>query len=156
MVSRVEADAGASGRVGIGIPGSVDPRTGIAKGASSTWLNGSPVETDLRRTLHREVRIANDADCFAVSEAVDGAGAGRHVVSAVILGSGAGAGIATAGKAHHGPITAPGNGVTIRSPDPDATEFPGPPAIAVGMDASSGGSPVGRLPATIATMPVSI
>jgi fructokinase len=84
LVSRVEAGAGATGTVGIGIPGSVDPRTGLAKGASSTWLNGRPVEADLRRTLRREVRIANDADCFAVSEAVDGAAAGQHVVFAVI------------------------------------------------------------------------
>src|SRR6478736_3973981 len=83
LVSRVEAGAGATGTVGVGIPGSV--------------------EADLRRTLRREVRIANDADCFAVSEAVDGAAAGHHVVFAVILGSGAGAGIAVAGKAHHGP-----------------------------------------------------
>jgi predicted NBD/HSP70 family sugar kinase len=108
LVSRVEGEAGTSGSVGIGIPGSVDPRTGIAKGASSTWLNGKPVEADLRRALGREVKIANDADCFAVSEAVDGAGTGHNVVFAVILGSGAGAGVAIGGKAHHGPNNSAG------------------------------------------------
>jgi hypothetical protein len=102
------AEAGATGPVGIGIPGSVDPATGLAKGASSTWLNGKPVETDLRRALGRDVRIANDADCFAVSEAVDGSGAGHNVVFAVILGSGAGAGVAVGGKAHHGPNNSAG------------------------------------------------
>jgi fructokinase len=126
LVNRVEAEAGATSTVGIGIPGSVDPRTGIAKGASSTWLNGKPVEADLRRTLRREVRIANDAHCFAVSEAVDGAAAGHHVVFAVILGSGAGAGIAVAGKAHHGPNNSAGEWGHNPLPRPDVTEIPGP------------------------------
>ena len=126
LVSRVEAEAGVTGTVGIGIPGSVDPRTGLAKGASSTWLNGRPVEADLRRTLRREVRIANDADCFAVSEAVDGAAAGYRVVFAVILGSGAGAGIAVAGKAHHGPNNSAGEWGHNPLPRPDITEIPGP------------------------------
>src|SRR4029450_10340946 len=70
LVIKVEAEAGETGTVGVGIPGSLDPATGLAKGASSTWLNGKPVETDLRRALGRDVRIANDADCFAASEAV--------------------------------------------------------------------------------------
>jgi fructokinase len=126
LVKRVEAEGGATGTVGIGIPGSVDPRTGLAKGASSTWLNGKPVETDLRRTLGREVRIANDADCFAVSEAVDGAGAGHNVVFAVILGSGAGAGVAVGGKAHHGPNNSAGEWGHNPLPRPDITEIPGP------------------------------
>ena len=126
LVSRVEDEAGETGNVGVGIPGSVDPRTGIAKGASSTWLNGKSVEEDLRHTLKREVRIANDADCFAVSEAVDGAGAGHHVVFAVILGSGAGAGIAVAGQAHHGPNNSAGEWGHNPLPRPDVTEIPGP------------------------------
>jgi len=84
------------------------------------------VEADLRRTLRREVRIANDADCFAVSEAVDGAAAGHHVVFAVILGSGAGAGIAVAGKAHHGPNNSAGEWGHNPLPRPDITEIPGP------------------------------
>ena len=126
LVSRVEAKAGATGTVGVGIPGSVDPRTGIAKGASSPWLNGKQVEADLRQALKREVRIANDADCFAVSEAVDGAGAGHHVVFAVILGSGAGAGLAVAGRAHHGPNNSAGEWGHNPLPRQDVTEIPGP------------------------------
>jgi fructokinase len=127
VVNSVEAKAGATGSVGIGIPGSLDPLTGIAKGASSTWLNGRPVEANLRRTLDREIRVANDADCFAVSEAVDGAGAGHNVVFAVILGSGAGAGVAIAGKAHHGPNNSAGEWGHNPLPRPDITEIPGPP-----------------------------
>ena len=126
VVSSVEEQAGATGSVGIGIPGSLDPLTGIAKGASSTWLNGRRVEADLRRTLGREVRVANDADCFAVSEAVDGAGAGHNVVFAVILGSGAGAGVAIAGSAHHGPNNGAGEWGHNALPRPDITEIPGP------------------------------
>jgi len=127
VVASVEATAGATGSVGIGIPGSLDPLTGIAKGASSTWLNGRPVEADLRRTLGREIRVANDADCFAVSEAVDGAGAGHNVVFAVILGSGAGAGVAIAGRAHHGPNNSAGEWGHNPLPGPDISEIPGPP-----------------------------
>lgn len=126
VVSSVEATAGATGSVGIGIPGSLDPLTGIAKGASSTWLNGRPVEADLRRKLGREVRVANDADCFAVSEAVDGAGADHNVVFAVILGSGAGAGVAIARRAHHGPNNSAGEWGHNPLPRPDVTEIPGP------------------------------
>jgi fructokinase len=127
VVNSVEATAGATGSVGIGIPGSLDPLTGIAKGASSTWLNGRPVEADLRRTLGREIRVANDAECFAVSEAVDGAGAGHNVVFAVILGSGAGAGVAIAGRTHHGPNNSAGEWGHNPLPRPDITEIPGPP-----------------------------
>ena len=72
LVAQIEAATGASGTVGVGLPGSLDPRTGIAKGASSTWLNGRRVEDDLRVALGRDVRTANDADCLAASEAADG------------------------------------------------------------------------------------
>jgi hypothetical protein len=78
------------------------------------------------------------------------------VVFAVILGSGAGAGIAIAGKAHHGPNNSAGEWGHNPLPRPTSQKFPGPPAIAVGMDASSGGSPVGRLPGTITNTPASI
>ena len=145
---KVEAEAGVSGPVGIGIPGSVDPATGLAKGASSTWLNGKPVEADLRRALGREARIANDADRFAVSEAVDGAGAGHNVVFAVILGSGAGAEWPGA-RLIMARTTAPASGATIRSPDQMSLRSLVLPAIAADTDASSDGSPAGpctRLP----------
>jgi fructokinase len=125
LVDQIETGTGAPGTVGVGLPGSLDPRTGIAKGASSTWMNGRRVEEDLRRVLGREVRTANDADCLAVSEAVDGAGQGHRVVFAVILGSGAGAGIAVDGRAHHGPNNGAGEWGHNPLPLPDGTELPG-------------------------------
>jgi fructokinase len=125
LVEQIETGTGAPGTVGVGLPGSLDPRTGIGKGASSTWMNGRRVEEDLRRVLGREVRTANDADCLAVSEAVDGAGEGHRVVFAVILGSGAGAGIAVDGRAHHGPNNGAGEWGHNPLPLPDVTELPG-------------------------------
>src|SRR4051794_9739878 len=127
LVRRVEDEAGERGTLGIGLPGSLDPGTGIAKGASSTWLNGRRVEDDLREALGREVRTANDADCFAASEATDGAGASHRAVFAVILGSGAGAGIAVDGRAHHGPNNGAGEWGHNPLPLPDVTETPGAP-----------------------------
>jgi fructokinase len=126
LVSQVELSAGEQGSVGVGLPGSLDPRTGIAKGASSTWLNGKEAEADLREVLGRDVRTANDADCFAVSEAVDGAGQGRRVVFGVILGTGAGAGIAVGGRAHHGPNNSAGEWGHNPLPLPRFDELPGP------------------------------
>ena len=125
LVAQIEGELGASGTVGVGLPGSLDPWTGIAKGASSTWLNGRRVEDDLRAALGREVRTANDADCLAASEAADGAGQGYRVVFAVILGSGAGAGIAVDGRAHHGPNNGAGEWGHNPLPLPDVTETPG-------------------------------
>jgi fructokinase len=125
LVEQVEREAGGQGTLGIGLPGSLDPRTGIAKGASSTWLNGRRVEDDLRAVLGRDIRTANDADCFAVSEAVDGAGEGHRVVFAVILGSGAGAGIAVDGRAHHGPNNTAGEWGHNPLPRPHLAEVPG-------------------------------
>jgi fructokinase len=127
LVARMEAEAGGTGTIGIGIPGSLEPRSRRGKGASSTWLLGRPVEADLRRVLDREVRVENDADCLAASEAVDGAGAGYNVVFAVILGSGAGAGIAVGGRAHHGPNNSAGEWGHNPLPMPDITEIPGAP-----------------------------
>jgi len=97
----------------------------LGKGASSTWLLGRPVEKDLVEALRRDIRVENDADCFAASEAVDGAGEGHNVVFAVILGSGAGAGIAVDGKAHHGPNNSGGEWGHNPLPFPDITEMPG-------------------------------
>jgi fructokinase len=127
LVDGMDAVTGRCDRVGIGLPGSLDPRTGIAKGASSTWMNGRHAEEDLREALGRAVRTSNDADCFAVSEAVDGAGVGHRTVFAVILGSGAGAGIAIDGRAHHGPNNGAGEWGHNPLPVPDVTEIPGPP-----------------------------
>ena len=84
------------------MPGAISPRTGRVKNANSTWLNGQDFSTDLSRRLQREVRFANDANCLAVSEAIDGAGAGARVVFAVIIGTGCGAGLAIDGAVHQG------------------------------------------------------
>ena len=98
----------------------------MGKGASSTWLLGQPVEADLQAVIQRPIRVENDADCFAASEATDGAGAGYNMVFAVILGSGAGAGIAIHGRAHHGPNNSGGEWGHNPLPFPDTTEIPGP------------------------------
>ena len=99
LVLLAETKTGKSGTVGIGIPGTISPATRLVKNANSTWLNGKPLLEDIQSVLAREVRIQNDANCFAVSEAVDGAGMGAQVVVGVILGTGCGCGIAVDGKA---------------------------------------------------------
>jgi len=125
LVNRLENETGHRGAIGIGIPGSLEPKSRLGKGASSTWLLGKPVESDLRSALGREIRVENDADCLAASEAVDGAGAGYAVVFAVILGSGAGAGIAINGRAHHGPNNSGGEWGHNPLPYPNTSEIPG-------------------------------
>ncbi|EEE7112351.1 fructokinase [Salmonella enterica subsp. enterica serovar Mississippi] len=102
LVDMEEQATGQTGSVGIGIPGSLSPYTGVVKNANSTWLNGQPFDSDVSRRLKREVRLANDANCLAVSEAVDGAAAGAQTVFAVIIGTGCGAGVALNGRAHIG------------------------------------------------------
>ncbi|EHG8445022.1 fructokinase [Salmonella enterica subsp. enterica] len=102
LVDMAEQATGQTGSVGIGIPGSLSPYTGVVKNANSTWLNGQPFDSDVSRRLKREVRLANDANCLAVSEAVDGAAAGAQTVFAVIIGTGCGAGVALNGRAHIG------------------------------------------------------
>ena len=114
----MKAATGQQGSLGIGIPGSLEPVSRLGKGASSTWLLGQPVERDLRDALQRDIRVENDADCFAASEAVDGAGAGYNVVFAVILGSGAAPASRSAARPITGPTTAAANGATIRCPFP--------------------------------------
>jgi len=98
LVEGVEAELGAIGTVGVGIPGSLSPATGLVRGANSTWLNGGRLDADLAAALGREVRISNDANCLALSEAADGAGAGAASVFAVILGTGVGAGLVMGGR----------------------------------------------------------
>lgn len=102
LVDMAEQATGQTGSVGIGIPGSLSPYTGVVKNANSTWLNGQPFDSDVSRRLKREVRLANDANCLAVSEAVDGAAAGAQTVFAVIIGTGCGAGVALNGRVHIG------------------------------------------------------
>src|SRR5688500_9846126 len=86
------------GSVGVGIPGALSRVTGLVKNANSTWLIGKPLQQDLERALKRKVRLENDANCFALSEAVDGAGQGADVIFGVILGTGVGGGIVVHGK----------------------------------------------------------
>lgn len=102
LVAMAEQATGQQGTVGMGIPGSISPYTGVVKNANSTWLNGQHFDKDLSLRLEREVRLANDANCLAVSEAVDGAAAGAQTVFAVIIGTGCGAGVALNGRAHIG------------------------------------------------------
>jgi fructokinase len=98
LVAHLEHRTGAHGSVGIGIPGAISPATGLVKNANSVWLIGQPLLADLQNRLGREVRIANDANCFAVSEATDGAAAGAAVVFGVIVGTGTGGGIVVHGR----------------------------------------------------------
>lgn len=118
LVGRIESETGQTGTVGIGIPGAISPATGLVKNANSTCLIGHPMAEDLHRVLGREVRIANDADCFTLSEAVDGAGSGYGSVFGVILGTGVGGGLvigdalvsgpnAIAGEWGHNPLPVP-------------------------------------------------
>lgn len=102
LVEEVEAKLGQQASVGVGIPGILSPQTGLVKNANATWINGHALDIDLGKRLNREVKVANDANCFAVSEAVDGAGAGKGLVFGVIIGTGCGGGLAVSGKVHQG------------------------------------------------------
>jgi fructokinase len=93
MVQELEAEHGTGSRIGIGTPGSLSPRTGRLKNSNTACLNGRAVKTDLEARLNREIRIANDANCFALSEAMDGAGRGHRVVFGIIMGTGVGGGV---------------------------------------------------------------
>ena len=126
LVAMLEDKAGGSGTVGFGMPGVLSPRTGLVKNANSTWLNGRPFDADLAAALQRPVRSANDANCLALSEAVDGAGAGAGVVLAVILGTGVGAGIAVGGQVLTGGNAVAGEWGHNPLPWPDQSEAPGP------------------------------
>jgi len=103
LVGEIEAEAGRAGSVGVGIPGVVSRITGVVKNANSVWLNGRPLLSDLEAKLSRPVRAANDANCFTLSEAIDGAGRGFDTVFGVILGTGVGGGVAIRGRIHEGP-----------------------------------------------------
>lgn len=113
-------------RVGLGIPGAISPATGRIKNANSTWLNGRPLREDLETLLGRSVRLANDANCFALSEAIDGAGAGCSIVFGVILGTGVGGGLVVDGRALTGVNAIAGEWGHNALPEPTAEEIPGP------------------------------
>ena len=125
LIREAETATGREGSIGIGIPGSLEPLSRLGKGGSSTWINGQPVEADLLRIIERPLRVVNDADCFAASEATDGAGAGYAVVFGVIIASGTGAGVAINGRAHHGPNNSAGDWGHNPLPLAKADELPG-------------------------------
>ena len=126
LVADAERAAGRA-TVGIGIPGAVSPATGLIKNANSTWLNGRPLADDLVRRLERPVRLANDANCLALSEAADGAAAGHRLVFGVIIGTGTGGGIAIDGRPVIGANAIAGEWGHNPMPWPEPDEWPGPP-----------------------------
>ena len=127
LVAALEQDAGARGSVGVGIPGTISSRTGHVKNANSTWLNGRPLPDDLRAALDRPLRFANDANCFALSEASDGAAAGARVVFGVIIGTGTGGGVVVDGRVLDGLNGMAGEWGHNPMPWPRGAEWPGPP-----------------------------
>jgi fructokinase len=126
LVQQAEAVVGPSS-VGIGTPGAISPATGLMKNANSTWLIGRPLGDDINRVLGREVRMANDANCFALSEAVDGAAAGAAVVFGVIIGTGTGGAIVVDRKVVVGANAVGGEWGHNPMPWPEPGEWPGPP-----------------------------
>ncbi|MBF0324634.1 MAG: ROK family protein [Alphaproteobacteria bacterium] len=126
LVQGLEAQLGGRASVGIGIPGTISPATGLVKNANSTWLIGQPFDRDLQDALGRPVRLANDADCFALSEATDGAGAGAATMFGVILGTGVGGGLVVQGKLVTGPNAVAGEWGHNPLPWPADNERPGP------------------------------
>jgi fructokinase len=125
LVEGIEAELGREGSVGIGIPGTISPKTGLVKNANSTWLIGKPFDKDLEAALGRPVRLANDADCFALSEATDGAGKGAETVFGVILGTGVGGGLVVHGRLVRGPNAVAGEWGHNPLPWPGRDEQPG-------------------------------
>lgn len=122
-----ETMAGAkASRVGVGVPGSISPRTGLIRNANSVYLNGRPFQHDLAARLDLPVRLANDANCLALSEAADGAGAGAGVVFAAILGTGCGGGLVVDGRVIEGRNGVGGEWGHMPLPWPRPEEYPGP------------------------------
>ena len=126
LVRELETATKQTGTVGVGIPGTIVGSTGLVKNANSTWLNGRPLQRDLSVALSREVRCANDANCFAISEATDGAAQGFEVVFGVIVGTGCGGGVSINGRIHAGPNGLGGEWGHTPLPWTNATEVPGP------------------------------
>jgi fructokinase len=125
LIRAAEEATGETGTVGMGIPGAVSPATGLLKNANSTWLNGRCFAEDLSTAAGREVRLANDANCFALSEAVDGAGRGHRVVFGVIIGTGTGGGVVVDGSLLTGPNAVAGEWGHNSLPWPGPEELPG-------------------------------
>ncbi|MBL4740417.1 MAG: ROK family protein [Sneathiella sp.] len=126
LVNEAETSIGEQGSVGIGIPGAISPKSGLAKNANTTELNGHPLQADLENLLNRPVILGNDANCFALSEAVDGAAKGADVVFGIILGTGVGGGIVVNGKVLVGANAIAGEWGHTPLPWANQNERPGP------------------------------
>jgi len=126
LVEDLEREMGSAAVVGVGMPGTISPATGLVKNANSVWLNGRALAEDLRRVLPRPLRFANDANCFALSEAVDGAAAGAGAVFGVIVGTGTGGGVVVHGRIWTGPNAIAGEFGHNPLPWPNLDEGPGP------------------------------
>lgn len=126
LVSAAEVEIGQRCTVGVGIPGAVSPSTGLVKNANSVWLNDKPFDRDLAEALGRDIRVENDANCFALSEASDGAAAGKSVVFGVILGTGCGGGIVVNGRVLGGLHRIAGEWGHNPLPWPDKGDLPYP------------------------------
>ena len=126
LVESIDTASGETGTVGVGIPGVVTPSTGLVKNANSVWLNGQPLMRDLEARLTRAVRVANDAECFVLSEATDGAAVGAATVFGVILGTGVGGGIVVNGQCVQGPNLIAGEWGHNSLPWPRPDELDGP------------------------------
>jgi fructokinase len=126
LVRAIELQIGEIVPVGIGIPGTISPITGLVKNANSTWLIGRPLQQDLETALGRPTRLANDANCFALSEATDGAAVGMQTVFGVILGTGVGGGITQGGRILRGANAIAGEWGHNPLPWPTPGEIPGP------------------------------
>lgn len=127
LVEAVEVELGREGTVGVGTPGAISPVTGLLRNSNTVCLNGRPLDRDLAAALGREIRMANDADCFALSEAIDGAGAGASIVFGVIAGTGTGGGVVVNGALLAGPNAIAGEWGHDPLPWPRDDERPGPP-----------------------------
>lgn len=125
LVRHLEQETGGQGSVGMGMPGIISPATGLVKNANSVCLNGRPLDRDLEDALGHAVRIENDANCFALSEASDGAAAGRGCVFGVILGTGTGGGVVVGGRILHGRNAVGGEWGHNPMPWPGPGEWPG-------------------------------
>jgi fructokinase len=127
LVRDIEREIGEPGTVGVGIPGTISPASGVVKNANSTWLIGRPLGDDLPQLLGRPVRFANDANCFALSEATDGAAAEAAIVFGVIIGTGCGGGVVVKGHVLSGVNAIAGEWGHNPLPAPRDDELPGPP-----------------------------
>jgi fructokinase len=126
LVHTIERETSLHGTVGVAIPGAISPATGLVKNANSTWLNGRPLSEDLGARLDRPLRFANDANCFALSEATDGAAAGAAIVFGVIIGTGTGGGVVVNGQVLMGANAIAGEWGHNPLPGAEDDERPGP------------------------------